>query len=1106
MPTIKEESFPEIPDKEELVTQQEDRRIDGNMLVAQSVNTPAIGEYAIGGWRLRETSLTSSSGAVGLSSEVTTGVDWRFWAGNATASSAPFRVDESGNLVASSATITGSITATTGTIGGWTIGATSLVSGTGATTTGIDSAGINPAFYAGSATPGSAPFRVTQAGALTATSATISGAITATSGTIGGWIITTNGISTDATEANAEVLINKTTASIRLGATSGNYITIDGDNQRIRSSNYVTGVAGSGFNIDSDLIEAGNMAVRGVIRSAVFQKDVVSAVGGNLLVRPSDVLDTDMTAADSSTLTISGSETFAVGDFLQIKDGVDSEWFEVTDIASAPTYTVTRDKDAQYGADANPTWKKGATVVNFGASGEGGIYLTSSETNAPYMSVFTHAGVPWDTLTTRLRVGNLNGYLDYVTDIYGFAVGDSSNYISVDPTNNLRIVTSAANAITINNGGNILLKEGGDLYFSVVSSAGAATAALITAAGNVEAGTRIYKITYISSHGETNLGIGSNTVITDGTHQQVSLSNIPTSSSNAVTSRNIYRTPASGVGYFYLGSINDNTTTTYTDNISDTALGTVLSDYKENMTSGSLIFKTTRTSFFSDTNLGIGTNVLDALLYSSGRYNIAFGGGSGQSIEGGSYNVLYGYSSGISITTGEGNVFIGDSAGGNTTTGSYNVCIGYRAETNADSDSNKLIIANSNSIGYIPLIQGEFDNKNITLTGNQVIDGVNDIIQLTIQGHSTQTANLTEWQNSSADVLAYVSPTGGALFGDKVAFTQTDGNEYIDSLADGYLDIGATTGIRLLQSTTIKNGASLIINSAGDDKNVTISHDDTNGQITCSGDLYIEPAGLDISLRNGTKLGIMSAGNDKYVQLYHDDTNPILLGSSGNFVLKTGADGNTGSDASPNQTWSLQDVNGDEMFKTISLTSMAVTQILGHNGRYNRFDVFDDDNNSRVSLSHNGTNGTVYATGDMILQAVGNDIYPDDAGATNLGTAANYFADVSYKTLTDRGCLGFFDEGVEMPDGKTYSDLTALSMIKVRDDEKKTIYGKPMLDYKSFPVVSYKKADKKGKLIKRNKKDEPIEGADGIEMTSMFSIMIGAFKEINERLNKLESK
>jgi hypothetical protein len=35
-----------------------------------------------------------------------------------------------------------------------------------------------------------------------------------------------------------------------------------------------------------------------------------------------------------------------------------------------------------------------------------------------------------------------------------------------------------------------------------------------------------------------------------------------------------------------------------------------------------------------------------------------------------------------------------------------------------------------------------------------------------------------------------------AYFGNKVIFTQTDGNEYIDSLADGYLDQEATTGIR----------------------------------------------------------------------------------------------------------------------------------------------------------------------------------------------------------------------------------------------------------------------------------------------------------------------
>ncbi len=83
-------------------------------------------------------------------------------------------------------TISGTVTAGAGAIGGWTIGATALTAGSGANTVGLDSGGTNPAIYAGSATPGSAPFRVTKAGALTATSATITGSILASSGGISG--------------------------------------------------------------------------------------------------------------------------------------------------------------------------------------------------------------------------------------------------------------------------------------------------------------------------------------------------------------------------------------------------------------------------------------------------------------------------------------------------------------------------------------------------------------------------------------------------------------------------------------------------------------------------------------------------------------------------------------------------------------------------------------------------------------------------------------------------------------------------------------------------------------------------------------------------------
>lgn len=78
--------------------------------------------------------------------------------------------------------ITGNITATTGTIGGWTIGATDLTSDAGAT--GMASSG-GYRIWVGDATPANAEFRVSSAGALTATSATITGTITATSGTLG---------------------------------------------------------------------------------------------------------------------------------------------------------------------------------------------------------------------------------------------------------------------------------------------------------------------------------------------------------------------------------------------------------------------------------------------------------------------------------------------------------------------------------------------------------------------------------------------------------------------------------------------------------------------------------------------------------------------------------------------------------------------------------------------------------------------------------------------------------------------------------------------------------------------------------------------------------
>lgn len=79
------------------------------------------------------------------------------------------------------------------TISGWTLAQNRLSAGSGATTVGLDTTstgGDDIRIFAGNSTPSSAPFRVTEAGALTATSATITGAITATSGSLSGLSVT----------------------------------------------------------------------------------------------------------------------------------------------------------------------------------------------------------------------------------------------------------------------------------------------------------------------------------------------------------------------------------------------------------------------------------------------------------------------------------------------------------------------------------------------------------------------------------------------------------------------------------------------------------------------------------------------------------------------------------------------------------------------------------------------------------------------------------------------------------------------------------------------------------------------------------------------------
>jgi len=134
-----------------------------------------------------------------------------------------------------------------------------------------------------------------------------------------------------------------------------------------------------------------------------------------------------------------------------------------------------------------------------------------------------------------------------------------------------------------------LFRMGEDYPTSVEMAAFTATSA--TTGGLITAGTYRYVVTFENDRNmESNPGsltdiyglqstLISAVATCTGTTASVTLSGIPVSAQVQVTKRNIYRTAANGGTYLYLGTIADNTTTTYSDTQSDAALGIAVEQF-----------------------------------------------------------------------------------------------------------------------------------------------------------------------------------------------------------------------------------------------------------------------------------------------------------------------------------------------------------------------------------------------------------------------------------------------------------------------------------------------------------------------------------------------
>lgn len=323
-----------------------------------------------------------------------------------------------------------------GTIAGWTIATGSLYSGSGTTRVGIDSGGTNPSFYAGSETPASAPFRITNEGDLHVTTGEV-----------------------------------------------------DGDFQSTSFSEGATGwrIQGDGH------AEFNEISLRGNIQSVVFAQTKINTIAGQMYVSDGAVLILGVETVDT-TLDVDWN-SFQSGDVVCLTSTTsgDTEWMRIIDNGTAITggyrYTVTRNinlggfgtflpgdavirhgssnafeagsiyfgaYEGVFGIDQPVPPETSVIVYAFGSTpvqGLGGwLDLNGTRTQGPYFGVWRRYGSDHDEVQLVASFGNLDGFLYFTEEIYGIAIGDDNRHMVYTDENGLEIITSGGDT-TINENG-----------------------------------------------------------------------------------------------------------------------------------------------------------------------------------------------------------------------------------------------------------------------------------------------------------------------------------------------------------------------------------------------------------------------------------------------------------------------------------------------------------------------------------------------------------------------------------------------------------------------------------------------------------------------------
>lgn len=261
----------------------------------------SVGGWAIDSGKLWSTGATgtqivldSSNGKMYVGNENWANTGNRFYVDNAGKFSLGSKLTWDGSLLL----IDGTITAASGTIGGWSIDNTKLYAGTGSNFIALSSDNaIEYRTWAGSPTPASAPFYITKTGGLLANNASITGRVVATSGSFSGSItaasISGSTITGGLISGTSVSGVSITGSTVTAGSISGNTITGGSISGALVtagsiSGNSITGGSISGSTISGNTISGGTIS--GVSLTAASISGGQISIGSNFNVSNTGVI------------------------------------------------------------------------------------------------------------------------------------------------------------------------------------------------------------------------------------------------------------------------------------------------------------------------------------------------------------------------------------------------------------------------------------------------------------------------------------------------------------------------------------------------------------------------------------------------------------------------------------------------------------------------------------------------------------------------------------------------------------------------------------------------------------------------------------------------